>query len=142
MSTFLSKPPNPNWTKRESHFEFVSAEGNLSKFRISDVEVDVRYARSSAERFALDEARDAVVLGTKLLAASPEALLWLYLHSKRLQNFVDGIGVIRSQSELELLRLSALVERDDPALAQRLDEIIAAARRPEISYEESRARRS
>src|SRR5205085_1160730 len=43
-----------------------------SKFREADIEIDILYAGARAEDFALANARDAVILGTKLKAPSPE----------------------------------------------------------------------
>ena len=125
-----------------SCFEVVSSGSSHSKFNAADVEIDVRYATTSGERFALDESRDAIILGTKVRAPSPEALVWLYLLSKREQNFVDGAGLMRSQPALDFSRLHSLVEQYDSALIGTLHEMQTSARRPIISYEESRARRS
>jgi hypothetical protein len=70
-----------------------------SKFRSDDVEVDILYAGADAEDFALVSARDAVILGTPVKVASPEALLWLYLVSKNEQSYVDALQLLRSQPD-------------------------------------------
>src|SRR5689334_1188424 len=62
-------------------FEVVSVGQFHSKFKDGDVEIDILCAGAAAEDFALAHAREAVILGTALKAASPEALLWLYLAS-------------------------------------------------------------
>src|SRR3989449_11627142 len=85
-----------------SEFELVSIGAFHSKFKQADVEIDILYAGASAEDFALANARDAVILGAKLKAASPEALLWLYLASAHAQNFLDAINLIRSNPALDL----------------------------------------
>src|SRR5207302_376961 len=59
-----------------AEFEVVKIGGFHSKFKHADVEIDILYAGASAEDFALANARDAVILGTKLKEPSPEALLW------------------------------------------------------------------
>src|ERR671928_2097768 len=59
-----------------SRFETVKVGQFHSKFKEADIEIDILYAGASAEDYALANARDAVILGTKLKAPSPEALLW------------------------------------------------------------------
>jgi hypothetical protein len=112
------------------------------EFKTMDVEIDIHYARASAEDFALTNARDAVILGTKLKAASPEALLWLYLVSSNEQNFIDAVQLLRLQAGLDLERVRKELERHDPQLLAKLEKMLATAREPVISYEASRARRS
>jgi hypothetical protein len=113
-----------------------------ARFKAADVEIDIRYAGASAEDFALANARDAVILGTKLKAASPEALLWLYLVSSNEQNFVDAMQLLRSQPGLDLERLRKELARHDPPLLAKLEKMLASAREPVVSYEASRAQRS
>jgi hypothetical protein len=125
-----------------ARFEVVSIGGLHSKFRSAGVEIDILYAGASAEEFALANPRDAVILGTKLKAASPEALLWLYLVSSNEQNFVDALQLLRSQAGLDLAVLRGELQRHDPALLGKLDGMLATAREPVLSYEASRARRS
>lgn len=125
-----------------ARFEVVSIGGFHSKFRSADVEIDILYAGASAEDFALASARDAVILGTKLKAASPEALLWLYLVSSNEQNYVDALQLLRSQAGLDLALLRGELQRHDPALLAKLEGMLATAREPVLSYEASRARRS
>jgi hypothetical protein len=125
-----------------AQFEVVNIGGFHSKFKSADVEIDILYAGASAEDFALANARDAVILGTKLKAASPEALLWLYLASSNEQNFVDAVQLLRSQPQLDLQRVRKEIERHDPELLAKLEKMLATAREPVISYEASRARRS
>jgi hypothetical protein len=125
-----------------SRFELVSIGGFHSKFKEKDVEIDILYAGASAEDFALANARDAVILGTKLKAASPEALLWLYLVSSAEQNFVDALQLLRSQPGLDLERVRKELARYDPPLLAKLEKMLASAREPVVSYEASRARRS
>ena len=123
-------------------FEVVSIGGFHSKFKAADVEIDILYAGAGAEDFAIADARDAVILGTKLKAVSPEALLWLYLNSSNEQNFVDAVQLLRSHPELDLAQLRKQLERHDPGLIGKLEKMLATAREPVISYEASRARRS
>jgi hypothetical protein len=125
-----------------AHFEVLNIGGLRSKFKAVDVEIDILYAGAKAEDFALANARDAVILGTKLKAASPEALLWLYLVSSKEQNAVDAVQLLRSQSGIDLRRVRQELEWHDPQLLDKLDKMLASAREPEISYEASRARRS
>ena len=125
-----------------SQFELVNIGRFHSKFKQADVEIDILYAGASAEDFALANARDAVILGTKLKAPSPEALLWLYLASAQEQNFLDGINLLRSNPGLDLRLLRKQLERDQPELISRLEKMLTTARQPVPSYEESRARRS
>jgi Nucleotidyl transferase of unknown function (DUF2204) len=125
-----------------SEFELVSSGRFHSKFKQADVEIDILYAGASAEDFAVAHARDAVILGTKLKAASPEALLWLYLVSEQEQNFVDAINLIRSHPTLDLALVRKQLERHQPALVSKLEKMLNTARQPVPSYEESRSRRS
>jgi hypothetical protein len=125
-----------------AEFEAVNIGGLRSKFKAADVEIDILYAGAAAEDFALANARDAVILGTKLKAASPEALLWLYLVSSKDQNFIDAVELIRSLPGLDLALVRRQLERYDPARLARLEKMLASAREPVISYEASRARRS
>ena len=125
-----------------SRFEAVSSDHACATFRDGDVTVDVRYAGTAADEFALKNAVDGVILGTELRAASPEALLRLYLLSERPQNFADGVMIIRSRPAVDVTRLRRVVAADGPASVERLEEMVAAAAKPVISYEESRARRS
>src|SRR5204862_2850608 len=64
-----------------AQFEVLSIGRFHSKFRQGDVDIDILYTGAKAEDFAVAHPRDAVILGTQLKAASPEALLWLYLLS-------------------------------------------------------------
>jgi hypothetical protein len=125
-----------------SQFEVVNIGRFHSKFRQADVEIDILYAGASAEDFALANARDAVILGTKLKAPSPEALLWLYLASAQEQNFLDAINLIRSNPALDLGLVRKQIERHQPELIAKLEKMLSTARQPVPSYEESRARRS
>ena len=118
-------------------FEVVNLGRFHSKFKDGDVEVDILYAGADAEDFALAHARDAVILGTPLKAASPEALLWLYLVSEKEQNYVDAIELVRSNPQLDLSRIRA-----DARARAKLDKVLSTARQPATSYEASRARRS
>lgn len=125
-----------------SQFEVVNIGGFHSKFKMADVEIDILYSGASAEDFALANARDAVILGTKLKAPSPEALLWLYLVSEKELNFFDAVELIRSVPGLDLSLVRSQLERHDPDRLAKLEKMLASAREPEISYEASRARRS
>jgi len=125
-----------------ARFEVVSIGGFHSKFRSADVEIDILYAGASAEDFALASARDAVILGTKLKAPSPEALLWLYLVSEKELNFFDAVALIRALPGLDLPLVRRQLERHDPARLSKLERMLATAREPVLSYEASRARRS
>lgn len=51
--------------------ELVSIGRYHSKFRRDGVDIDILYAGAGAEDFAVAHPREAVILGTKLLAASP-----------------------------------------------------------------------
>ncbi len=125
-----------------SQFELVNIGGLHSKFKQADVAIDILYAGGSAEDFALAHARDATILGTKLKAAPPEALLWLYLISSNEQNFVDAVALIRALPDLDLALVRKQLERHQPALLAKLEKMLTTARQPVMSYEESRARRS
>jgi hypothetical protein len=125
-----------------AHFEIVSIGGFHSKFKTTDVEIDILYAGASAEDFALANARDAVILGTKLKAASAEALLWLYLVSEKELNFFDAVELIRSVPGLDLALVRRQLELHDPGRLAKLEKMLATAREPVISYDASRARRS
>jgi hypothetical protein len=125
-----------------AEFELVSIGNFHSKFKREDVEVDILYAGASAEEFALANARDAVILGTKLKAPSPEALLWLYLVSEQEQNFVDALNLLRANPGLGVQLVRHQLERHQPDLLPKLDKMLHTARQPVASYEESRARRS
>ena len=113
-----------------------------SKFKDGDVEIDILYAGAPAENFAIANARDAVILGTRLKAASPEALLWLYLVSENEQNFVDAVNLVRAQADLGIARVRAELEHGDPRAREKLDKVLTTARQPASSYEAYRARRS
>ena len=125
-----------------SDFELVSIGMFHSKFKQADVEIDILYSGAHAEDFALANARDAVILGTKLKAPSPEALLWLYLASAQERNFVDALELIRSNPALDLVLVRKQLERHQPELIAKLEKMLSTARQPVPSYEESRARRS
>jgi len=125
-----------------AQFEIVSIGGFHSKFKAADVEIDILYAGASAEDFALANARDAVILGTNLKAASPEALLWLYLVSEKELNFYDAVELIRSLPGLDLALVRKQLERHDPDRVAKLEKMLTSARQPVMSYEASRARRS
>jgi hypothetical protein len=125
-----------------AHFAIVNIGGFQSKFKTVDVEIDILYAGASAEDFALANARDAVILGTKLKAASPEALLWLYLVSEKELNFFDAVELIRSVPGLDLALVRGQLERHDAGRLAKLEKMLSTAREPVISYEASRARRS
>lgn len=124
------------------HFEVVHLGRFHSKFKQADVEIDILYAGAAAEDFALADARDAAILGTKLKATSPEALLWLYLVSEKELNFFDAVELIRSVPGLDLALVRRQLEQHDPARLAKLEKMLATAREPVISYEASRARRS
>ena len=125
-----------------AEFELVSIGRYHSKFKHADVELDILYAGASAEEFALANARDAVILGTRLKAPSPESLLWLYLVSSQEQNFVDALKLLRSNPGLDLNLVRRQVEQHQPDLSPKLQQMLNTAREPVPSYEESRARRS
>jgi hypothetical protein len=124
------------------HFEVVYIERFHSKFKQDDVEIDILYSGAPAEDFALANARDAVILGAKVKAASPEALLWLYLVSQKEQNYVDALQLLRSQPALDVALVRKHLEKHDPALVRKLESMQLRAREPQISYDASRARRS
>jgi hypothetical protein len=123
-------------------FEVLSIGRFHSKFRQAEVEIDILYAGASAEDFAVANGRDAVILGTKLKAASPEALLLLYLNSEKPVNGADAIELLRSQPALDLRSVRKQLERHQPELLPKLENMLHKARQPVSSYEESRARRS
>jgi len=123
-------------------FELVKIGAFHSKFKHSDVEIDILYAGASAEDFAVTSARDAVILSTPLKAASPEALLWLYLVSDREQHFVDALNLLRSNPGLDIGLARRQLERHQPDLLPKLEKMLHTARQPVPSYDESRARRS
>ena len=125
-----------------AEFEVVKIGGFHSKFKHADVEIDILYAGASAEDFALANARDAVILGTKLKAPSPEALLWLYLVSDQEQNFVDALNLLRSNPGLDRGLVRRQLQRHQPDLLPKLEKMLHTAQQPVPSYDESRARRS
>jgi hypothetical protein len=122
-------------------FEVVNIGRFHSKFKSGDVEIDILYAGASAEDFALAHAREAVILGTALKAASPEALLWLYLFSNKAQNTVDAVELLRAQGALDIALVRNEIERHDPALLAKLENLRTTAKQPVMSYEASRAKR-
>src|SRR5205823_15078132 len=75
--------------------------------------------------FPTRRSSDLVILGTKLKAPSPEALLWLYLASAQEQNFLDGINLLRSNPGLDLRLLRKQLERDQPELISRLEKMLS-----------------
>ena len=125
-----------------SHFQLVRIGQFHSKFKEADVEIDILYAGARAEDFALANARDAVILGTKLKAPSPEALLWLYLVSEKPINFADALEIMRSAPGVDAALVREQLERHQPELLAKLEKMLHTARQPVPSYEESRARRS
>jgi len=125
-----------------AEFEVVKIGGFHSKFKHAGVEIDILYAGASAEDFALANARDAVILGTKLKAPSPEALLWLYLVSDQEQNFVDALNLLRSNPGLDRGLVRRQLQRHQPDLLPKLEKMLHTAQQPVPSYDESRARRS
>jgi hypothetical protein len=125
-----------------ARFEVVSVGRFHSKFRQADVDIDILYAGASAEDFALANAREAMILGTKLKAPSREALLWLCLVSDEPRHFGDAVELLRSRPPLDLGLLRKQLERHQPELLAKLEKLLATAREPVPSYEESRDRRS
>jgi hypothetical protein len=123
-------------------FEVVSMGRFHSRLRKAGVDVDILYAGAKAEGFAVANPRDAVILGASVKAASPEALLWLYLVSTKEQNFVDALALLRSRPDLDLALVRNQLGRHQPELISKLEKMLATARQPVPSYEESRARRS
>lgn len=123
-------------------FELVSVGQFHSKFKDGDVEIDILYAGAAAEDFALAHARESVILGTTVKAASPEALLWLYLVSEKEINHADAIGLVRANPGLDIAELRAELERRDARALAKLEKVLTTARQPESSYEASRKRRS
>ncbi|OGA66870.1 MAG: hypothetical protein A3G83_13265 [Betaproteobacteria bacterium RIFCSPLOWO2_12_FULL_68_20] len=119
-------------------FELVHIGRFHSKFKDGEVEIDIRYAGARTEDFALANSRDAVILGTRVKAASPEALLWLYLVSDKEQNFVDALELIRALPGLDLALVRREVERHDPALLANLEAMLERASEPPSSYDASR----
>ncbi|TMH28644.1 MAG: nucleotidyltransferase family protein [Betaproteobacteria bacterium] len=124
-----------------AEFEVVKIGGFHSKFKHADVEIDILYAGASAEDFALANARDAVILGTKLKAPSPEALLWLYLVSDQEQNFVDALNLLRSNPGLDRGLVRRQLQRHQPDLLPKLEKMLHTAQQAVPSYDESRAKR-
>lgn len=125
-----------------AQFELVTIGRYHSKFRREGVDIDILYAGAKAEDFAVAHPREAVILGTKVMAASPEALLWLYLVSSKEQNQVDALALLRAQPNLDLPSLRNELQLQQPELLAKLDKMLTTAREPTASYEESRARRS
>jgi len=122
-------------------FEVVNIGRYHSKFKDGDVEIDILYAGAPADDYALASARDAVILGAKLKAPSPEALVWLYLVSDEPRHYADAVDILRSLPALDITRLRMELERQQPELLAKLDKMQTTAREPVSSYEESRARR-
>ena len=130
------------WSRCSFRFQLLTIGQFHSKFKEADVEIDILYAGASAEDFALANARDAVILGTKLKAPSAEALLWLYLVSEQERNFVDALNLLRSNPALDIDLVRQQLGRHQPDLIAKLEKLLHTARQPVPSYEESRARRS
>jgi len=122
-------------------FERVGIGRFHSKFKQADVDIDILYTGARAEDFAVAHPREAIILGTKLKAASPEALLWLYLVSTKEQNHVDALNLLRVHRDLDISLVRKQIERHQPELIARLDTLLNTAREPVPSYDESRARR-
>jgi hypothetical protein len=125
-----------------AEFELIGIGRFHSKFKEAGVEIDILYAGASAEDFALANARDAVILGTRVKAPSPEALLMLYLGSEKELNFYDGLELIRSNPDLDLGLVRRQLERYQPELVAKLEKMLTTARQPVASYEERRARQA
>jgi len=125
-----------------ANFEVLNVGRFHSKFKEANVEIDILYAGASAEDFALANRRDAVILGTPLKAASPEALLWLYVASEKPINFADAIELLRARPDLDVALVRRHLEQRQPELVEKLKKMQTTARQPVPSYEESRARRS
>jgi hypothetical protein len=125
-----------------SQFKIVDIGRFHSKFKDADVEIDILYGGARPEDFALAQARDAVLLGTPVKVASPEALLWLYLVSEKEQNFVDAVELIRSFPQVDLALLRKWMGESDRDALAKLERILTTARQPVSSYEASRALRS
>jgi hypothetical protein len=125
-----------------ANFEVMNVGRFHSKFKEADVEIDILYGGASAEDFALASRRDAVILGTPLKAASPEALLWLYVASEKPINFADAIELLRARPDLDVALVRRHLELRQPELVEKLKKMQTMARQPVPSYEESRARRS
>src|SRR3954464_356410 len=125
-----------------TEFELVRIGLFHSKFRQGDVDIDILYTGAGAEDFAVKHPRDAVILGTKVKAASPEALLWLYLVSDEPRHFADAIALLRSLPAMESARRRRQIEKQQPELLAKLEKMLTTAREPVPSYDESRARRS
>lgn len=122
-------------------FNVVNVGRYHSKFMEGDVEIDILYAGAPADDYALASARDAVILGAKLKAPSPEALVWLYLVSDEPRHYADAVEILRSLPALDIGRLRRELERKQPELIPKLEKMQTTAREPVQSYEESRARR-
>ena len=142
VDAFVDATRKPDIDKLlSSEFELIKIGAFHSKFKQADVEIDVLYAGASAEDFAVANAREAVILGTALKAASPEALLWLYLVSDREQHFVDALNLLRSNPGLDIVLVRRQLERHQADLLPKLEKMLHTARQPVPSYDESRARR-
>jgi len=142
VDAFVDATRKPDIDKLlSSEFELIKIGAFHSKFKQADVEIDVLYAGASAEDFAVANAREAVILGTVLKAASPEALLWLYLVSDREQHFVDALNLLRSNPGLDIVLVRRQLERHQADLLPKLEKMLHTARQPVPSYDESRARR-
>jgi hypothetical protein len=122
-------------------FKVVNVGRYHSKFKEGDVEIDILYAGAPADDYALASARDAVILGAKLKAPSPEALVWLYLVSDEPRHYADAVEIVRSLPALDVEQLRRELERKQPELIGKLEKLQTTAREPIASYEESRARR-
>jgi hypothetical protein len=111
-----------------AQFELVTIGRYHSKFRREGVDIDILYAGAKAEDFAVAHPREAVILGTKVMAASPEALLWLYLVSSKEQNQVDALALLRAQPNLDLPSLRNELQLQQPELLAKLDKMLTTAR--------------
>jgi replicative DNA helicase len=114
-----------------ANFNWIDNRRYHSKFERAGVEIDILYAGSDAELFAIKHKKRSSILDVQLYTANPEALLWLYVVSDKDQNTVDGIEVIRGVKDLDLELVRAKVKRYDPKLVDKLELMIEKGSKPE-----------
>lgn len=110
----------------DAKFNLIYNKAFQSKFEKLGVEVDLLYAGNDAEKWSISKAKKNSILGVAVKAATPEALLWLYLVSSKRQNFVDAIELVKSVKNLNIEEVKSHIKSDEK-LVEKLDQIIKFA---------------
>lgn len=118
-------------TLLSQHFKLINHSKLHSKFMKSGVEVDILYAGSSAEEYAIKHKRKASILGVSMNVTSPDSLLWLYVVSGKEQNTVDAIELVRSSKNININLVKDEIKKHNPHLLDKLEMILNKANIPE-----------